>query len=237
MWGCARRALRVAAAGEVVRLLVPPRDHSVVVVPKGRLDPMIKLAEKGDWAAYLSAVEHLPPLPGEDEAYREYALAVGHEGTAYQSPDLEARVRHLHEAITHNLAAAHLKPSETLFVEDYAPMRRAFDTPGLPPKRATDPHSMELWESAALVQKWMNAPRVAVGGSLDNRGVLELLVAGRSDEAVLGAVDKAARVTFSLDRPDMTALHAAGVPWGVIDAMRSKAGLPKRGFWIAPDKW
>jgi len=35
----------------------------------------------------------------------------------------------------------------------------------------------------------------------------------------------------------MTALHNAGVPWDVIDAMRSKAGLPKRGFWITPDTW
>jgi hypothetical protein len=229
--------LIATAARDVVRLLVPQHDHTMVVVPKGRLDSLIKLAEKGDWPAYLSAAEHLPALRGEDEAYREYALAVGHEGTAFQWPDLEARIRHLHEAVTHNLAAARLKPSEKLFVEDYAPMSRAFDTPGLVPKRWTDPHSMELWESLALVQKWMNAPRVAVGGLLDNRRILELLAAGRTDDAILAEIDKAAHVTFSLERPDMAALHAAGVPWGVIDAMRSKAGLPRRAFWMTPDTW
>jgi hypothetical protein len=224
------------AAVDVVRLLVPRRHHTVVVVPKGRLDSLITLAEKGDWPAYLAAAEHLPALRGEDEAYREYALAVGHEGTAYQSPDLEARIRHLHEAITHNLAAARLKPSETLFVEDYAPMRRAFDTPGLVPKRWNDPHTMELWESLALVQKWMAAPRVAAGGFLDNRHILELLAAGRAD-ALFAEIEATSHPSFSLERPEMTALHNAGVPWGIIDAMRSKAGLPKRGFWMTPDTW
>ena len=64
-------------------------------------------------------IEGLPPLEKfKKEAYREYALAVGHEGTAFQRPDLEARVRHLHEAITHNLAAIRMKPSEKLFSED-----------------------------------------------------------------------------------------------------------------------
>lgn len=224
------------AAASVVRLLVPQHHHTVVVVPKGRLDALIPLAEKGDWPAYLAAAGRLPALRGEEEAYREYALAVGHEGAAYQSPDAEARSRHLHEAITHNLAAARLKPPEKLFVEDYAPMSRAFATPGLVPKRWTGPHEMELWESLALVQKWMAGP-AAPHGTLDNRAVLELLVTGRADDGVLAEIDKAAHVTFSLDRPDMNALHHAGVPWDVIDAMRTKAGLPRRGFWMTADDW
>lgn len=228
--------LIATAARDVVRLVVPQRHHTVVVVPKGRLDAQIPLAEKGDWPAYLTAVERLAALRGEDEAYHEYALAVANEGTAFQSPDAEARVRHLHEAIAHNLAAARLKPSEKLFVEDYAPMRRAFDTPGLVPKRWTDPHAMELWESLALVQRWM-AGAAAPHGTLDNRGILELLATGRADDAVLAEIDKAAHVSFSLERPDMAALHHAGVPWGVIDAMRTKAGLPRRGFWMTPDSW
>ncbi len=228
--------LIAGAAVDVVRLLVPRRHQTGVVVPKGRFDSLIRLAEKGDWPAYLSAAEQLPALRGEDEAYREYALAVGHDGTAFQSPNLKTRIRNLHETITHNLAASRLKPSEKLFAEDCAPLQRAFATPGLPPKHWTDPHAMELWESLALVQKWMAAP-AASHDTLDNRGVLELLVAGRSDEAVLAAVDKAAHVSFALDRPDMMALKHAGVPWDVIDAMRSKAGLPRRGFWMPPDTW
>jgi hypothetical protein len=224
------------AAASVVRLLVSQHHHTVVVVPKGRLDSLIPLADKGDWPAYLAAVGRLPALRGEEEAYREYALAVGHEGAAYQSQDPETRVRQLREAVAHNLAAAHLKPSEKLFTEDYAPLSRAFATPGLVPERWTGPHEMELWESLALVQKWMTGP-AAPHGTLDNRAVLELFMAGRADDAVLAEIDKAARVTFSLERPDMNALHHAGVPWDVIDAMRTKAGLPGRGFWMTPDTW
>lgn len=223
-------ALIADAAEQVARAIVMQRHRGAVVVPKGRMDDFIALAERGDWAAYLAAVERLPKLNGSDEAYREYALAVGHEGVAHQSSDLEAKVHHLHEAVAHNLAAARAKPSEKLFSDDYSPLRRAFDTPGLPPKRWIDPHAMERWESMRIVDKWMSAPS-------DNRSVLELQVAGRSDDDIISAIDHTTHVSYALANEDLAALHLAGVSWDVIDRMRAKAGLGRRTFLPTPDNW
>jgi hypothetical protein len=222
------------AAGDVVRILVPQRHRSAVLLPKGQMAALIPLAEKGDWRGYLGAVERLPRPAGDAGAYQDYALAVAHEGVAYQSHDLEETVQHLHEAIARNLAAARSKPDERLFSEQYEPLHRAFNTPGTPPKRWVDPHEMELWESMLRIRKWTMA---APSGTLDNRSILEMAAAGRQDEAILAAVSHAERVAFSLDHADMTALSKAGLSWPLIDGMRSKAGLPRREFRITPDNW
>ena len=224
------------AAGDVVRFMAPIRYQSATVVPKGRFESLIPLAERGQWPAYLAAVERTTPLSGERDAYREYALAIGHEGTAHQSSDLESKVRHLREAIAHNIAAARMKPSEKLFSEQYMPLSRAFDTPGSAPKYWVDPRTMLLWESMLLVQKWMSAA-APPAGTIDNRSILQLMSAGRDDDAIIGEIVRAEQVRFSLSQSDMSALLKAGVPWRIIDQMRSKAGLPRREFWITPDHW
>lgn len=218
------------AAEQIRRTIVMQRFRGAVVVPKGRMDDFTSLAAHGDWAGYLAAVERLPQLKGADEAYREYALAVGHEGVAHQSSDLEVKVRHLHDAVAHNIAAARMKPSEKLFSEDYSPLTRAFDTPGLPPKRWIDPHTMERWDAVRLIDKWMSAPS-------GNRSVLELHIAGRSDDDIIATINRAAHVSYALANEDMEALHLAGVSWDVIDTMRKKAGLGRRAFSVTPDTW
>jgi hypothetical protein len=233
-----KEELLADAAADVVRMIAPTYHKSAVVLPKGRMDSLIPLAERGDWAAYLAAVEHLPLLPGEADVYRLYALAVAHEAMArkaYEAGDVDAAVAHLREAVSQNIAAWHAKRSEKLFTEQYAPMRRAFDTPGTPPQAWTAPFDMELWESVLRIHNWMSAP-AAPGGTLDNRGVLTL-AASRSDEELTVEIARAGQVKFSLERADMIALARAGVPWPIIDKMRDKAGLGRREFWITPDHW
>jgi hypothetical protein len=226
------------AANDVVRMIAPTYHRSAVVLPKGRMDSLIPLAERGDWNAYLAGVERLPALPGDADAYRLYALAVGHEAMArksYEAGDIDSAVRHLREAVSRNIDAWHAKRSETLFSEQYMPLRRAFDTPGTPPQAWTAPFNMELWESVLRIHSWMSAP-AAPKGTLDNRGVLTL-AASRSDEELAAEIARAAQVKFSLERADMIALARAGVPWPIIDKMRDKAGLGRREFWITPDHW
>lgn len=224
------------AAADVVRVLVPRRHRGAILVPKGRMSALIPLAEKEDWRGYLGAVERMPRLGGDADAYQDYALAVAHEGLAYQSRDLDETVWHLHEAIARNVAAARAKPDEKLFSEQYEPLHRAFDTPGTPPKRWVDPHEMELWDSMLRIHKWISAAPPPAG-MLDNRSVLEMATAGRDDDSILAAINHAERIAFSLDRADMTALSKAGLSWPLIDGMRSKAGLPRREFWMTPDNW
>jgi hypothetical protein len=116
------------------------------------------------------------------------------------------------------------------------PLRRAFETPGSPPKFSIDPRAMERWDSMLRIQAWFAEP-AGLLPALDNRGVLELMMAGRSDDQVLGDIGRASRVRFALDKADMTALSKAGVSWRLIAAMRARAGLPQREFWITPDTW
>jgi hypothetical protein len=224
------------AARDVARIIVPTDHHTAVLIPKGRLDVLAPIAERGEWSTYLTGVEQVPEVAGDSESYRQYALAVGHEALAYAMNDPAARVQHLQEAVRRNLAASHLKPSEKLFAEMYSPMSRMFASPGLPPRVWVDPHAMELWESVALIDSWMKATQ-APSGTLDNRGVLELAVAGRTDESIVAAITATKQVNFTLGQAEMTALSKAGVQWAVIDAMRKKAGLPRREFRITPDSW
>lgn len=226
------------AAATVVRTIVPLRVSSATVVPKGRLEPFIEIASRGDWPVYLAAVERLPALQGAPESYREYALAVGHEGTAYKlvaSGDLEKALAHLRLAVAHNLAASRLNPSEKLFSNQFEPLRRAFSHPGTPPCRWLDPHEMERWESLLRIHAWSAAP--SSPEALDNHAILDRLVAGRSDAEILSAIREAKRIDFHLDDSDMTALRSAGLNWDLIDAMRTRAGLGRRPFRITPDSW
>jgi hypothetical protein len=229
-------ALVDIAARDVVRIVAIQRYRSAALVPKGRLEPLIPLAERGDWAGYLAAAERLAALPGEADAYRRYAVALGHEGLAARSPDLVATVQHLRDAVAHNIAAARAKPSESHFSRQFMPLYRALGTPGTPPMVWVAPRAMERWESLQRMQAWLAAP-AASPGALDNRSVLELMMAGRADGEVLAAIQRAPRVRFALDRDDMVALSKAGVSWRVIDAMRARAGLPPRELWITPDGW
>ena len=224
------------AAGDVVRIVAPRRHRSAALLPKGRMSSLSELAERGDWGGYIASLQRLPRLPDKMESYREYALAVAYEARAYTSANVKSTVLQLRDAVARNVAAARMNPSEKFFSDDYMPLHRAFETPGLPPKRWVDPRTMELWESMLVIEQWMSAP-AATGGALNNRNILDQLAAGHSDETILADIARAERVAFDLNQMDMTALSKAGVTWKVIDGMRKKAGLPRREFYLTPERW
>ena len=102
-------------------------------MPKKSFDDLVPLAERGDWSAYLAAVEKVSPMNGRDDAYHHYALAVALEATAYKAKDVATTTRILHDAVRHNDEAIRLAPSEVMFREAFNPMYRAFASPGNPP--------------------------------------------------------------------------------------------------------
>lgn len=226
-------ALVEDAARDVAGVLVPLQYESATAVPRGALDRITAAAERGDWAAYREGIAQLTVLPGEADAARLYALAVAHEGAAYQSADLATLVSHLREAVEHNVAAARLKPDERLFSEQ---VMRSVKTPATPPKRWVTPRSMERWESRLRMRAWL-AEAPAEEGVLNMRGFLALLEDGRTDAEILDELEQASTVRFSLVQEDMTTLASAGVPWRLIRAMRTRAGLPPPPLHIPADDW
>jgi hypothetical protein len=76
-------ALLHKAARAVAARLVPTHDRVSVIVPKGSFEALIPLAESGAWDRYLTGVEAVPENRSPDqEAYRQYALAVAKEAVA-----------------------------------------------------------------------------------------------------------------------------------------------------------
>lgn len=226
------------AAQRIASLIVPRHSPGVALVPKGQLRPATGLAARGDWPGYLAAVDRVAPAAGRPESYRLYAIALAHEGLAYAAFDagnLDATLAHIREAIARNRAAAEMNPSDQRLVELHTPARRILSSPCIPPMREIEPHDLEQWESLLRVRRWSSAaPRADV---LDDRGVIDLVLSGTSDDDVMQRIAAAPRVSFELEQADMTALDSAGVSWDVIDAMRKKAGLGRRPFHVTPDRW
>lgn len=109
-----------AAAQTVARRIVPARDRVVVVLPKGSFESFIPLAEAGKWDEYLAVVLAVPELRGRDqEAYRQYALAVAKEGVAYGMDDRVKAAKLLGEALAHFHNALEYNPDESLFREPH----------------------------------------------------------------------------------------------------------------------
>lgn len=90
------------AAHALAARVVPTIDQVNVVLPKGSFESLIPLAENGRWEEYLEAVEALPESRSdEQEAYRQYALAVAKEAVAYSIADHARASKLLGEAMQH----------------------------------------------------------------------------------------------------------------------------------------
>src|SRR5258708_2057499 len=106
------------AAGTVAARIVPTKERVAVVLPKGSFENFIPLAEAGKWDEYLAAVVAVPEMRNRDqEAYRQYALAVAKEGAAYATADRIRATKLLDEALAHYRNAIDYNPAESLFRE------------------------------------------------------------------------------------------------------------------------
>jgi hypothetical protein len=108
------------AAESVAARIVPTQERVAVILPKGSLEPFISLAEAGKWDEYVTAVVAVPEMHSRDqEAYRQYALAVGKEGLAYATSDRVKAAKLLDEALQHYHNAVAGNPDESLFREPH----------------------------------------------------------------------------------------------------------------------
>lgn len=222
------------AARKVAAHLVPTQDRISVLLPRASFESLIPLAESGAWDRYLVAVESMPAKKNaKDEAYRQYALAIAKEATAYQAADRAEALELLRSAASHYTVAAQSNPGEELFRKGYASIF-ASSSIGVPIARVNESvNRYESWTSGGSVttrtaSNAAPAPApLAKSGSgkqgMRNQTIVDLAKAGLSDENIILAIDGAQQTEFDVTPEGLIALSKSGVSKSVIAHMQKKS--------------
>lgn len=224
------------AARKVAAQIVATQERVSVLVPRASFEPLIPLAESGDWERYQAAVEAMPAKKSQkDEAFRQYALAIAKEAIAYKKERSEA-LDLLRAAQSHYQTAAALNPGEELFRTGYTSLLASSNIASPTERAAESVGRFEKWTSAG----GGGATRVAsttpvagpksattksgtpAGSGMKNQTVIDLAKAGLSDENIILAIDGAASTSFDVTPDALIALSKAGVSKGVIAHMQKK---------------
>jgi hypothetical protein len=217
------------AAKKIAAQIVPTKERVAVLVPRASFEPLIPLAESGQWDRYLAAVEAMPEKKnGKEEAFRQYALAIAKEALAYQKDDRTEALDMLRAAKSHYETAAGLNPEEELFRKGYTSLL-ASSTIGAPGARATESVARyESWTGSGSAVRVASTTPVAGPSSsapgMKNQTVIDLAKAGLSDENILLAIDGATQTQFDVSPEALIALAKSGVSKTVIAHMQKKAG-------------
>jgi hypothetical protein len=207
------------AARLVAARLVPTHGRDTVVMPKGSFEALIPLAERGAWDQYLAGVEAVPENRRPDqEAYRQYALAIAKEALAYTTADVARATDLLRQSVAHYKQAIANNPNEKLFTEAHSSL--FFQGAAAPLPRAE--------QSLAAYEAWSSGPTAArpsapAAKAMRNQTVIEMVKAGVADETIEMAIDSVAVAQFDLSDDGVAALTRAGVSNAVIARMRQKA--------------
>jgi hypothetical protein len=216
------------AAGVVAARIVPTADRVAVLVPKGSFENFIPLAESGKWEDYLAAVSAVPEMRSRDqEAYRQYALAVAKEGLAYATTDRIRAAKLLDEALTHYRNAADFNSEESLFREAHTSLFGT-DVAAPLPRVEASARAYQRWatgtppavKSASLPSSASGSGRK--GTAIDNQSVIDMAHAGLTDENIKLAIDAAAALDFDTRPEGLIALSKAGVSKPVIAYMQKR---------------
>lgn len=220
-----------SAAKKIAAQIVPTTEVVSVLVPRASFEPLIPLAEAGQWDRYLAAVEAMPAKKNpKEEAFRRYALAIAKEALAYRKENRSEALDLLRAAQSHYDTAAALNADEELFRKGYSSLLSVANIAS-PTQRAA--------ESVARYDRWAGgtgggAVRVAsttpVGGStsssagaaMKNQTVIDMARAGLSDENIILAIDGAAATQFDVTPDGLIALSKNGVSKSVIAHMQKK---------------
>ena len=220
-----------SAAKKIAAQIVPTTEVVSVLVPRASFEPLIPLAEAGQWDRYLAAVEAMPAKKNpKEEAFRHYALAIAKEALAYRKENRSEALDLLRAAQSHYDTAAALNADEELFRKGYSSLLSVANIAS-PTQRAA--------ESVARYDRWAGgtgggAVRVAsttpVGGStsssagaaMKNQTVIDMARAGLSDENIILAIDGAAATQFDVTPDGLIALSKNGVSKSVIAHMQKK---------------
>lgn len=225
------------AARKIAAQIVPTKERASVLVPRASFEPLIPLAESGDWPRYLAAVEAIPQMKSsKEEAFRQYAMAVAKEGLAYGNDDRSEALDLLRAAKSHYDTAAALNPDEDLFRKGYTSLL-ATDNIGSPTARAAESLSrFEAWTAPATPARVASAKPMAGPSSsssrngakagpasgMRNQTVIDLVKAGLADENIIMAIDAATQTQFDVSPEALIALSKSGVSKRVIAEMQKK---------------
>ncbi len=212
------------AAAKIARRIVPTRQKTRVLLPKGSFEQLIPLAESGKWGQYLDAVNSMRPLNDPaSEAYRQYALGVANEAMAYSDPDPKKGLELLRAAAEHYQAAATSNKDEKLFSEAYASLLGAASAPIA--RAEASVKAYEAWTSGPTAPSATASVQRTTSGSstLHNQSVIDMAKAGLSDENIMLAIDSARSIEFDTTPDGLIALSKAGVSRNVIAHMQKGA--------------
>ncbi|HEX6641513.1 MAG TPA: hypothetical protein VF215_10400 [Thermoanaerobaculia bacterium] len=221
------------AAKAIVANLVPTQERVNVLLPRSTFEPLIPIAESGDWARYLSSVEAIPANRNlKDEAYRQYAMAVAKEALAYATDDRKEALALLQRAAAHLELAISTNGTEELFRKGYVSLLSSGSI-GVPLARMNESLARyEKWTSPgnvrAVVRDDDPEPEVASSREgMSNDTVIEMAKAGLSDENIRLAIDGADRTNFDVSPQALIALAKGGVSKNVIAHMQKKKSRKK----------
>ena len=216
------------AAKKIAAQVVPTKERVTVLVPRASFEPLIPLAEAGQWDRYLAAVEAMPAKKnGKEEAFRQYALAIAKEALAYQKENRAEALDMLRAAKSHYETAAALNTDEELFRQGYSSLLTS--TPiGAPGTRVVDSVTRyESWTGTGSAVRVASTTPVAgssqTSAGMKNQTVIDLAKAGLSDENIILAIDGASQVQFDVSPDALIVLAKNGVSKNVIAHMQKKA--------------
>jgi hypothetical protein len=217
----------------------PVEQTFVVPLPRGKLDQLSKVAQTQSWAKVLEGAETLPPLPDpKDDSYRQYLIGLANEALAYQQKTNDTTQDYLIKArkFYENAKIGH--PKEERYIEPWTRVDKAVEQYNKI-KRQEQEYTQFVNKNRD-VPRTVSAPKpqptttsndninqgAATGASdrWDNQSVLQLWKSGNVKEAdLIDFIRSATDFKFEVQSPQaIVALTKAGLPSGVIRAMREK---------------
>lgn len=214
------------AAKKIAAQIVPTQERVSILIPRASFEPLIPLAESGQWDKYLAAVEAIPAMKnGKEEAYRQYALAIAKEAVAYAKENRTEALDLLRAAKSHYETAAALNADEELFRKGYVSLLSSGNI-GPPQSRITDSVTRyDAWGATGSPVRSASttSPVVPQSGGMRNQTVIDLTKAGLADDNIIMAIDAAAQTSFDVSAEGLAALSKAGVSKAVIAHMQKKS--------------
>lgn len=240
-----------AASRYIVQRLAPTAEVFEVVIPKGSFKELTALAENGHWSLYLQRVQTVPPVKkSPNEAYRQYALGLAHEGLGYNAETPEQTLRYLEQALVHYNRAIQMKPDEEYFLEGYD--RDEFELPifgdlGIKTAARHTQAPLDRVRTSMLSYEEIKRFQEEIGGgvlvagskdasqgaggapatvsedALSNAKVIEMHKAGLSDDIIINSIANCREHRLDISPDGLIELNRAGVNAKIIRAVQERA--------------
>ncbi len=234
----------------IVRRLTSTTEMVQVLLPKGSLEELGKLAEAGLWSRYSEGLEGLSPKASSaDESYRQYGIGLAYEALGYGAGDPDTTLRYLEKAAQHYNQALAANPGEKYFSKPFEgfflrklggslrsrarkgeasrsgrrvppPLERVQDSLTKYRTLVSQDTVIAAFENPGSGAKSLDGEAKAEAGGLSNAQVLEMVEAGLPEDIVLSAIEDADQCSFDVSPAGLVELSRAQVPPDVIRKMQ-----------------